>query len=39
METANGIAEVYVVRYGLYKCKRIVIINEKIKQIDTYNCN
>lgn len=39
METANGIAEVYVVRYSLYKCKRIVIINEKIKQIDTYNCN
>lgn len=38
-KTANGIAEVYVIRSGLYKCKRIVIINQKIKQIDTYNCN
>ena len=39
METENGIAEVFVIRIGLYKCKRIVIINQKIKQVDTYNCN
>ena len=39
METENGIAEVYLIRVGLYKCKRIVIINQKIKQVDTYNCN
>ena len=39
METANGIAEVYVIRFGLNTCKKIVIINEKIKQVDTYNCN
>jgi hypothetical protein len=39
METANGVAEVYVIRYGLNTCKRIVIIKQKIRQIDTYNCN
>lgn len=39
METENGIAEVYVIRVGLYKCKKIVIINQRIKQVDNYNCN
>lgn len=38
-ETANGMVEVFVIRFGLNTCKRIVIINQKIKQIDTYNCN
>ncbi len=38
-KTANGIAETYICKFGLYNCKRIIIINQKIKQIDTYNCN
>lgn len=38
-ETANGIVEAYICKFGLYNCKRIIIINQKITQIDTYNCN
>lgn len=31
--------QAYVIRVGLYKCKKIVIINQRIKQVDNYNCN
>jgi len=38
-KTANGIVEAYIFRFGLYRCKKIVIMNQKITQVDTYNCN
>lgn len=38
-ETSNGLVETFICQYSLYKCKKIIIINQKIKQIDTYNCN
>ena len=38
-KTANGIVEAYIYRFGLYRCKKIVIMNQKITRVDTYNCN
>jgi hypothetical protein len=38
-KTANGIVETYIYRFGLYRCKKIVIMNQKITQVATYNCN
>jgi len=36
-ETSNGIVETFICQFGLYNYKRIIIINQKIKQIDAYN--